>query len=82
MSHVVTGEKRRIQAGVTNSQRQKSNCCADGQHGGQCGWRKSKKRRRRRKRRKRRRKVRRRGIGEERKGRERRKCGGKYEEGQ
>lgn len=61
MSHVVTGEKRRIQAGVTNSQRQKSNCCADGQHGGQCGWRKSKKRRRRRKRRKRRKKGRRRG---------------------
>lgn len=60
MSHVVTGENRRIQAGVTNSQRQRSNCCADGQHGGQCGWRKSKKRRRR-KRRKRRRKGRRRG---------------------
>jgi len=61
VSHVVTGEKRRIQAGVTNFQRQKSNCCADGQHGGQCGWRKSKKRRRRRKRRKRRKKGRRRG---------------------
>ena len=73
MSRVVTGEKRRIQAGVTNSQRQRSNHCADGQHGGQCGWRKSKKRKRRWKGRRRGRKR----DGGERKGRERRKYGEK-----